>query len=312
MADFRRWSHRINDIWRLLGYLQISNCTRRPNCLTLPADRAQNHSTTRARRPDRWKRGTPAMQRNPYKTLHKTIRARLSEVGSRAGSIDFADQEARVAYQEDFTRLASLLEHHGQHEDAHIHPLLAEYGESEVRAMDDQHEALEREFKPRQSARAHSRCNRGRPMDSCARFLSAVRAFRSQLSTPPPRRRDDRAAPPAQMCKRGGTRRTRAGRLRRRSARAASTDARPHAAILEHCRHRAYALGDRTCRPKRHEPALSRGLPSRTPGRLLAKRRSRALTLTSLGSRKHSRSRLRSIETADRESLEPPVASRAF
>lgn len=92
------------------------------------------------------------MQRDPYRPLHKAILTRLVEIGQLAGSTDFLDAPSAQHFRDEFTGLGMFLEHHAQHEDNNIHPLLHHHHVQEVSDLEAQHEAIDREFAEVQAA----------------------------------------------------------------------------------------------------------------------------------------------------------------
>jgi hypothetical protein len=68
---------------------------------------------------------------DPYRDVHKGIRAVLFSVTSEAGRIDPADDEARAVFAAHVDSAADLLEAHAGHEDRFVQPAL----EDHVRAL---------------------------------------------------------------------------------------------------------------------------------------------------------------------------------
>jgi hypothetical protein len=64
---------------------------------------------------------------DPYRNIHKGIRAVLFSVTSEAGRIDPADERARSGFADHVLAAADLLEGHAGHEDRFIQPVLEEY-----------------------------------------------------------------------------------------------------------------------------------------------------------------------------------------
>ena len=86
------------------------------------------------------------MEKDPYRPLHKAIRNRLFEVGKLAGTTDYSDDASSQKFKAQFDGLLMFLEHHGQHEDDVIHPLLTKRDIVEINEIAKQHAALEQEL----------------------------------------------------------------------------------------------------------------------------------------------------------------------
>lgn len=78
-----------------------------------------------------------------YRDIHKGIRSELFAVTERAGSIDPARREARVAVRDHVASVVDLLVTHAEHEDVHIQPAIEVHVPDLASRIVDDHEVLE-------------------------------------------------------------------------------------------------------------------------------------------------------------------------
>jgi hypothetical protein len=80
---------------------------------------------------------------DPYKDIHKGIRAELFRVTTRAGNLDPAERCARETLAEDVSRLFELLVSHAAHEDDFMQPHIERHAPYFAECIAADHEALE-------------------------------------------------------------------------------------------------------------------------------------------------------------------------
>jgi hypothetical protein len=81
-----------------------------------------------------------------YRDIHKGIRAELFTVTATAGSLDPADRPAWIDLGRRINVVLDLLVDHAEHEDTHIHPVLADVLPELAVRMGEEHEAIEARF----------------------------------------------------------------------------------------------------------------------------------------------------------------------
>jgi len=84
-----------------------------------------------------------APRSNVYSDIHKGIRKRLFDASHLAGSTDWDDGDAVIALQQTLDRLLTLLRGHVQHEEEHMHPLIAKRAPGQVASLRADHEVQE-------------------------------------------------------------------------------------------------------------------------------------------------------------------------
>ncbi|MGZ4735022.1 MAG: hemerythrin domain-containing protein [Acidimicrobiia bacterium] len=80
---------------------------------------------------------------DPYKDIHKGIRAELFRVTTQAGSLDPGDRCSREQLAEDVTNLFQLLAQHAQHEDDFVQPLIEIHAPFYAEVIASDHPRLE-------------------------------------------------------------------------------------------------------------------------------------------------------------------------
>lgn len=86
------------------------------------------------------------MRHNFYRDIHKGIRLLLADLGTAAGNVDFTDEAEVAGFAARCEGAFTFLEHHGEHEDRFIGPLLSrarrDLSEAIVHEHEDQHRTL--------------------------------------------------------------------------------------------------------------------------------------------------------------------------
>jgi hypothetical protein len=80
---------------------------------------------------------------DPYRDIHKGIRAEMFRITTRAGSLDPAERCARETLAEDVDRLFDLLVQHAGHEDDFVQPHIERHAPYFAERIAADHEALE-------------------------------------------------------------------------------------------------------------------------------------------------------------------------
>ena len=80
---------------------------------------------------------------DPFRIIHKSLRARLASVAQAAGATDFGDRAAAARFKTAFDKLARFLAHHDEHETKMIHAKLPPAAKCrELAAIEGEHESL--------------------------------------------------------------------------------------------------------------------------------------------------------------------------